>query len=132
MIHRPHGATLDDDPAMTKTVLIVDDHAGFRSIATLLVQSAGYDVIGEAADGAEALAAVEQLHPDAVLLDVELPDMTGFAVAEQLAARAYPPAVVLISGRRRTDFGAKLAEAPALGFVAKDDLSEQRLVELLR
>lgn len=132
MITRRHGARLEKDPAMTKTVLIVDDHPGFRSIATLLVRSAGYDVIGEAADGAEALAAAERLHPDVVLLDVELPDMTGFAVAERLAARADPPGVVLISGRRAADFGARLASATALGFVAKDDLSEQRLVELLR
>ena len=117
---------------MTKTVLIVDDHPGFRSIATLLVRSAGYDVVGDAADGAEALAAAERLHPDVVLLDVELPDMTGFAVAEQLAAGADPPEVVLISGRRGNDFGARLASASALGFVAKDELSEQRLVELLR
>jgi DNA-binding NarL/FixJ family response regulator len=124
------GATLAGDPAMTKTVLIVDDHPGFRSIATLLVQSAGYDVIGEASDGAEALAAAERLHPDAVLLDIELPDMTGFAVAERLAARADAPGVVLVSGRRARDFGDRVASAPALGFVAKDDLSEQRLAEL--
>jgi DNA-binding NarL/FixJ family response regulator len=126
------GATLLDDLDMTKTVLIVDDHPGFRSIAALLVQSAGYDVVGEAADGAGALEAAARLHPDAVLLDVELPDMTGFSVAEELAMGADPPGVVLVSGRRRADFGARLDEAPALGFVAKDDLSEQRLVELLR
>jgi DNA-binding NarL/FixJ family response regulator len=129
MFRPEHSATLN---SVAKTVLIVDDHPGFRSIASVLVQSAGYEVIGEAADGAQALEAAEHLHPDAVLLDVELPDMTGFAVAERLAARADPPEVVLVSGRRSTDFGAGIATAAALGFVTKDDLSEQRLVELLR
>jgi DNA-binding NarL/FixJ family response regulator len=132
MIDVRRGATLVDEPAMTKTVLIVDDHAGFRAVAALLVQSAGYDVVGEAADGAEALAAVERLHPDAVLLDVELPDMTGFSVAEQLATRADPPTVVLVSGRRRGDFGTTIDRVPVRAFVPKDDLSEQRLAELLQ
>jgi DNA-binding NarL/FixJ family response regulator len=114
---------------MTKTVLIVDDHPAFRSIAVLLVRSAGFDVVGEAGDGAGALEAAERLRPDAVLLDVELPDMTGFTVADRLAERAEPPGVVLVSGRRRADFATLLAEVPALGFVSKDDLTEQRLVE---
>jgi CheY-like chemotaxis protein len=115
---------------MTRTVLIVDDHPAFRSIAALLVRGAGYDVVGEASDGAGALAATEQLRPDAVLLDVELPDMTGFAVAALLAELPEPPGVVLVSGRRPTDFARKLATVPALGFVTKDDLTEQRLTDL--
>jgi DNA-binding NarL/FixJ family response regulator len=116
---------------MTRTVLIVDDHPAFRSVAALLVRSAGYDVVGEAGDGIGALAAAERLHPDAVLLDVELPDMTGFAVAALLSEQAEPPGVVLVSGRRPTDFATKIAAVPPLGFVTKDDLTEQRLTDLL-
>jgi len=116
---------------MPKTVLIVDDHAGFRSIASMILANAGYDVVGEAADGGEALEVARRLQPDAVLLDIELPDMTGFAVAESLARMDDPPVVVLVSGRRKTDFGGSLARATALGFVAKDELSEEALTALL-
>jgi DNA-binding NarL/FixJ family response regulator len=116
---------------MPKSVLIVDDHAGFRSVANLLLTNAGYDVVGEAADGAEALAQTMRLQPEAVLLDIELPDMTGFAVAERLAALPNPPVVVLVSGRRQSDFGGSLQRAAALGFLAKEELSEDSLTALL-
>ena len=66
-------------------VLIVDDHPSFRASARKLLESEGYDVVGEAADGAGALEAAEQLHPDVVLLDVQLPDLDGFEVAKRLA-----------------------------------------------
>jgi two-component system nitrate/nitrite response regulator NarL len=70
---------------MAKRVLIVDDHAPFRAVARALLEGAGYVVAGEAADAAEALAAVTVEAPDAVLLDVQLPDRDGFSVATALA-----------------------------------------------
>jgi CheY-like chemotaxis protein len=66
------------------TVLIVDDHAGFRSFARALLEAEGFDVLGEAADGASALGLAQQLAPELVLLDVALPDMDGFAVCDAL------------------------------------------------
>ena len=84
---------------MGQTVLVVDDHADFRSAARSLLQAEGFEVVGEAATGADALLASARLRPDAVLLDVRLPDTDGLSVAEQLAARADPPAVVLVSSR---------------------------------
>lgn len=116
---------------MPTTFLIVDDHPGFRSVAALVLEGAGFAVAGEACDGASALTATERLHPDAVLLDIELPDMTGFVVAERLAEQTPAPRVVLVSSRRASDFGATLTRAAAVGFIPKDDLSEQRLLELL-
>lgn len=70
---------------MAPTVLIVDDHADFRAFARTLLQAEGYEVVGEAQDGASALAAARELEPGLVLLDVQLPDLDGFAVREQLA-----------------------------------------------
>ena len=84
---------------MRTRVLIVDDHDGFRASARALLEAEGFAVVGEAADGIGALAAVERLRPDVVLLDVQLPDLDGFAVAERLAAAPDPPRVVLISSR---------------------------------
>lgn len=116
---------------MPKTVLVVDDHAGFRSIATLILTNAGYTVVGEAEDGQSALNAAGELHPEAVLLDIDLPDMTGFQVAEGLADDPDPPVVILVSGRRKSDFGTRVDRAAALAFLAKEELSEQALAELL-
>ena len=72
---------------MSRTVLIVDDHPSFRASARAMLESEGFDVVGEAADGASALEAVDALAPDVVLLDVQLPDMTGFDVCAELERR---------------------------------------------
>jgi DNA-binding NarL/FixJ family response regulator len=112
-------------------VLIVDDHAGFRAMARRLLQAAGYDVVGEAADGASALDAARRLRPDLVLLDVQLPDVDGCEVARQLAAEDAPPAVVLISSRDAGDYGERLQSCGARGFVAKADLSGATIDALL-
>jgi two-component system nitrate/nitrite response regulator NarL len=104
-------------------LLIVDDHAGFRRLARRVLEKGGFDVVGEVADGLGVLAAVSTLRPDLVLLDVALPDLDGFAVAEQLAALPEPPAVVLVSSRPESDFGTRIARAPVRGFLAKEGLS---------
>ena len=107
---------------MVKRVLIVDDHEPFRAIARGLLEAAGYVVSGEAADGAEALAAVAAEAPDAVLLDVQLPDCDGFSVATALTANGGP-AVVLVSTREAEDYGRRIATCGARGFIAKRRLS---------
>jgi CheY-like chemotaxis protein len=101
------------------TVLIVDDHPTFRRFARRLLEEAGYTVVGEASDGAAALEATRRLRPVVVVLDVLLPDLSGFEVADRLSREAEPPVVVLISSRSVEDLGAALAEAPARGFIAK-------------
>ncbi len=116
---------------MRPTVLVVDDHAEFRRSARALLEAEGYDVVAEAADGAEAIVATARDHPAIVLLDIQLPDLDGFAVAERLAAEVEPPAVVLISGRDARTYGTRLAAAPARGFIAKRDLSGAALAALL-
>ncbi len=109
--------------AVLATVLIVDDHAEFRSVARRLLQSGDFQVVGEAADGSTGRAAVRQLRPDVVLLDIQLPDVDGCELCRSLAAEPDPPRIVLISSRDASDYGARLAGCGALGFVAKADLS---------
>src|SRR4051794_12836755 len=116
---------------MQPTVLIVDDHPSFRSFARTLLESEGFSVIGEAEDGAAALLAVETLRPAIVLLDIQLPDLDGFDVAERVAARGHPPAVVLISTRTAAAYGARLATTSARGFIAKASLSGAALAALV-
>jgi two-component system, NarL family, nitrate/nitrite response regulator NarL len=110
---------------MGRTVLIVDDHAAFRAAARALLEAGGFDVVGEATDGESAVEAAGALRPEVVLLDIHLPDIDGFAVAERLGADG--PAVVLTSSRSVTSFRRRLAEHPALQFIAKSDLSGETL-----
>ena len=122
---------LCDDQRMRTTVLIVDDHDDFRESARALLEAEGFAVVGGAADGLAAFAAVERLRPDVVLLDVQLPDLDGIAVAERLAAASDPPRVVLISSRDPAAYGPRLQAAPALGFLAKRELSGAALAALV-
>jgi len=89
----------------------------------MLLESAGYVVVGDAGDGAAAIAAVRALRPDVVLLDVLLPDMTGFAVAKELAAQPERPLVVLTSSRSASDLGSLVRTEHARGFISKRDLT---------
>src|SRR4051794_25002429 len=82
---------------MARTLLIVDDHAAFRSTARALLECDGWNVVGEAGDGTSGLTAARTLKPDVVLLDVRLPDIDGFAVAEALAAAGGGRAVIVTS-----------------------------------
>ena len=113
------------------TVLIVDDHADFRRSARALLEADGFDVVGESADGDSALRSVSALRPEVVLLDIQLPDMDGFAVASRLAEAGDPPAVVLISSRDVAAYGPRLRETPSRGFIPKNQLSGKALAALI-
>jgi DNA-binding NarL/FixJ family response regulator len=123
---------LCDDLGVRTTVLIVDDHEPFRDSASALLGAEGFEVVGGVGDGAAALAAVERLRPEVVLLDVQLPDLDGFAVAERLAALSSPPRVVLISSRDASAYGPRVRAAAARGFLAKRELSGASLAALVR
>jgi DNA-binding NarL/FixJ family response regulator len=114
-----------------RTVLIVDDHEAFRASASALLEAEGFAIVGQASDGRAALLEVARLRPDLVLLDIQLPDIDGFDVAERLAETPTPPAVVLISSRDGATYGARLASAAAVGFIAKRELSGAALRALV-
>ena len=114
------------------TVLIVDDHPSFRASARALLEAEGFEVVGEASDGEGALEAAETLHPDVVLLDVQLPDRTGFDVASDLIRNGSGTSIVLVSSRDCCDYGPLVEESGARGFVPKAELSGARIAALLR
>ncbi len=116
---------------MPTSVLIVDDHPSFRLSARRMLEAEGFSVIGEAEDGEAAIAAVRELGPDLVLLDVQLPDLDGFEVAERLQASGEQAAIVLTSTRESSDFGEEIAVSPARGFVTKGELSGEALAALI-
>ena len=113
------------------TVVIVDDHDGFRSSVRALLEAEGFEVVGEAEDGISALAAVDQLHPRVLLLDIQLPDIDGFEVAERLAQAGDPPAVVLVSTRDISTYRRRLVGSPVRGFISKSGLSGNALSALV-
>ena len=115
---------------MGQSVLIVDDHADFRAFARALLEADGFDVVGEAHDGASALTAARSLQPALVLLDVQLPDIDGFAVCETLARDGHPAAVVLTSSRDASTYRRRLGESSARGFIAKAELTGSGLATL--
>jgi DNA-binding NarL/FixJ family response regulator len=116
---------------MAATLLIVDDHAGFRMFARTLLEAGGLVVVGEAGDGATALAEADRLQPDVVLLDVMLPDLDGFEVCALLVGEgAVRPAVVLTSSRDAASYGDRLTATAARGFLAKESLSARAILDL--
>lgn len=127
------GVRCDDQgvPEVAPCVLVVDDHAAFRAAARALLEAEGFAVVGEAATGADAVAEAIRLRPDVVLLDVQLPDSDGFAVAEDLALLAPVSTVVLVSSRRARTYGDRVASSAAVGFLAKGELTGPSLRDLL-
>jgi len=112
------------------TILVVDDHPSFRRCARALLEADGFAVVGEAEDGAGALTEIGRLQPDVVLLDVQLPDMDGFAVLQRLGTGAPP--VVLISSRDACDYDGMIRGSGARGFISKAELSGSAIRSLLR
>jgi DNA-binding NarL/FixJ family response regulator len=113
-------------------VVVVHDHARFRSRARRILHAGGFQVVGEAVDGRGALAAVANLHPQLVLLDVRLPDLDGLEVASRLSAEPDAPVVVLMSNRDDDVSDARLGQCGARGVIAKSRLSPDLLEAVLR
>jgi DNA-binding NarL/FixJ family response regulator len=115
------------DGHVPRTVLIVDDHAGFRRRARRTLEADGYTIVGEAPNGAAGIEAAAQLKPDVVLLDVHLPDANGFDIVSRMPARR----VVLISSHDRKDYAELISRSGATGFLSKDQLCAATLEALV-
>lgn len=118
---------------MAYRILIVDDHPSFRATARTLLVADGFEVVGEVEDGRSALEAVKRLQPDLVLLDVQLPDLDGFTVTNELCCESgFAPKVVLTSSRDESDFGPIVGRCGAAAFVPKGELTGAVLRAVLR
>ncbi|HSL75312.1 MAG TPA: response regulator transcription factor [Candidatus Limnocylindrales bacterium] len=114
-----------------RTILIVDDDARFRAQARDLLIDHEFVVVGEAVDGASAITSTRSLRPDVVLLDIGLPDVDGFTVAESLASEGSPPMVVLTSSRDARAYGRRLRNSHAIGFIPKEQISAMAMHALV-
>jgi DNA-binding NarL/FixJ family response regulator len=111
-------------------VLIVDDNAPFRAAARALLEDGGFQVAGDAVDGADAVTETAAVRPDVVLLDIGLPDIDGFTVCGKLTAVLPHVVVVLCSVRDAESYGDAISRSAA-GFLPKSQLSAQRLASIL-
>jgi DNA-binding NarL/FixJ family response regulator len=114
-----------------RTILIVDDGAGFRRLARKLLESEGYEVVGEAPDGDTAMRAARELDPDVVLLDVNLPDCNGFDLAPRLTHAQPGAAIIITSTREGAELDGLARRSGARGFLPKAELSVAAIGELL-
>lgn len=116
---------------MARGVLIIDDNAAFRTTARSLLARDGLIILAEAGTGLGGVEQAKRHRPDLVLVDVQLPDIDGFEVAERLSRLDPAPEVILTSSLDAVDFGALVASSPALGFITKADLSAAAIEELV-
>jgi DNA-binding NarL/FixJ family response regulator len=111
--------------------LIVDDNRRFLAAAGTLLKREGLTILGVAMTSADAVRQVAALRPDAVLVDVALGNESGFALARRLVADDADAAVILISTRSEAELADAIGVSPAVGFVAKSDLSAQVIRRLV-
>jgi DNA-binding NarL/FixJ family response regulator len=116
---------------MGRSILIVDDHDRFRTVARRALEVDGWDVVGEAADGLSGLSAAERLAPDVVLLDIMLPDVSGLEIARRMRSEIPDTDVVLVSTHEEEDYAGLALEHGARGFLPKAELSGDALDALL-
>ncbi|WP_158865506.1 response regulator [Leifsonia sp. AG29] len=114
---------------MCLRVVIVDDHVRFREQATLLLELERFSVVGGAGSGHDGVELSRRLSPDLVLLDVGLPDGSGFDLVP--AMHETGAAVVLTSSRSVSDYGQRVAQSGAEGFIAKEELTGEAILSLL-
>jgi DNA-binding NarL/FixJ family response regulator len=116
---------------MTHRLLIVDDNAGFLAAARGFLEREGATVVGEASTCAEAIRLAEVLRPDVALVDIDLGPESGFDVARRMRDVDARTPVVLISAYAEAEFTDLVAESPAVGFIAKSEISAAKIDEVL-
>src|SRR4051794_8246612 len=116
---------------MATTLMIVDDHRSFRDAARRVLERAGFEIVGEAADGESALEAIPAVRPDVVLLDVQLPGISGFEGASRLTKTGGAPLIVMSSSREAAHCGPMVEQSGSRGFVHKPDLSGSAISAVL-
>ena len=115
---------------MNKRILIVDDSFYMRTMLKNMLTDAGYDVVGEAANGQQALEMAVATHPDLITLDVILPDNTGLDVLKGIRQQQPDAKVVMCSAVGQETIVNEAIENGALAYIVKP-FSEERVLEIV-
>ncbi len=103
-------------------VLLADDHPVVRlGIKKMIERAPDISVIGEASNGIEALQMVDELKPDIILLDIEMPDIKGYEVSERLSAKNSPVRIIALSSYTQRHYIARMLASGASGYLTKDE-----------
>lgn len=114
------------------SVVIADDHTMFRQLLAMLLRSSDdFSVVGEAADGSEALKIIEELNPDIAVLDVSMPGLTGLQVLGEVKKKGWPTRVILLTMHTETQLAAAAIEEGVSGYLLKGNAFED-LIQALR
>jgi DNA-binding NarL/FixJ family response regulator len=124
----PFAGTMGD---VQPRCVIVDDDNRFIDVARALLEREGMAVVGRAGNCAEAVDCAAALQPDVVLIDIRLRDESGFDAARRLAAEGPAAALIMISADQEADYADLIADSPAVGFLAKTDISAAAIHRLL-
>lgn len=111
--------------------MIVDDQLPFREAARMVVElTDGFEVVAEATTGMEAIEMASNLHPDLVLMDVQMPGIDGIEATRRICAVDDPPVVIVMSTHESGDYDFAARAAGALGFVPKSQFGMYTLTEM--
>ncbi len=114
------------------TVVVVDDEQDFRTLLRDFLPAAeGFTIVGEAEDGHQAMDLVQRHSPDVVVMDVQMPEMTGFEATRRIRRLSPKTLVVLVSINDEREFFRQAQEAGAVAFIPKTELSTERLLQVL-
>lgn len=116
---------------MRRSVLVIDDNHAFREAVRQLLARGGFVVIAEAENGRDGVRQAAANRPDIAIVDVQLPDIDGFEVAEEIGGLGLNVQVILTSSLDGADFGALVIDSPAAGFIPKAELSSAAIEALL-
>lgn len=115
------------------TILIVDDQPVFREVARALLERDGdFDVVAEAGDGADAIAMVGEIHPDVVIMDIQMSAMSGIEATRKILSEHPDANVILTSMTAESEYTRLVTEIGALAFIAKRNLNAMSLRSVLR
>ena len=118
---------------MMVRVVVADDQAPFRkAVRTLLAASAGFELVGEATSGEQAVALTSELHPDLVLMDIKMDGIGGIAAARAIASTQPETATILVSTYREDELPAAARTCGAAGYLHKAELGAPAITRLLR
>ena len=108
-----------------KVMLVEDHHLVREGIRALLEEQGGFEVVGQAEDGSEAMQLAEALLPDVIVMDISMPNLNGLEATARLKSMDYPPQVIILSQHQREEYVAQALISGANGYLIKGAIADE-------